>query len=204
MIIDVQNDFCPGGTLTVPEGHRVVPVINRILTFFDKVVATQDWHPEGHVAFASSHTGKIPFESIDLDYGRQELWPDHCVQGSPGAGFHPDLDQKGIDLIVRKGKRPEMDSYSAFFENDRKTPTGLGYYLEGLGLEHLFLAGLATDFCVFFSCLDALKLGFRVCLIEDACRGIDTPPGGVKDRIREMTDAGAQAVMSASVGQVGR
>jgi nicotinamidase/pyrazinamidase len=186
VVIDVQNDFCPGGALPVAEGDRVVPVINRLAARFQRVVATQDWHPPGHVSFASSHPGRRPFESI----GSQQLWPDHCLAGSRGAELHSKLDIRPFALIVRKGARRELDSYSAFFENDRSTPTGLGFYLQGLGVGEVWLAGLATDVCVYHSAMDALKLGFTVFLVEEACRGIDQPPGSLGERLAEMKAAG--------------
>ena len=190
VVIDVQNDFCPGGALPVAEGDRVVPVINRLAARFQRVVATQDWHPPGHVSFASSHPGRRPFESIDM----QQLWPDHCLAGSRGAELHPQLDTRPFALIVRKGARRELDSYSAFFENDRSTPTGLGYYLQGLGVGEVWLAGLATDVCVYHSAMDARKLGFTVFLVEEACRGIDQPPGSLGERLAEMKAAGVHPV----------
>ncbi|MBA2401249.1 MAG: bifunctional nicotinamidase/pyrazinamidase, partial [Bradyrhizobium sp.] len=151
LIIDVQNDFCPGGTLAVADGDAVVPVINRLAERFDHVVLTQDWHPSGHSSFVTSHPGAKPFESVAMPYGQQTLWPDHCLQGTAGAAFHPELAIDRAELIIRKGFRPEIDSYSAFFENDRRTPTGLAGYLRDRGLQRVFLAGLATDFCVHYS-----------------------------------------------------
>jgi len=173
VIIDVQNDFCPGGALAVADGDAVVPVINRVASLFDRVVMSQDWHPAGHASFASSHVGKQPFATTELDYGTQVLWPDHCVQGSNGAAFHGDLETDQAEFIVRKGFRAGIDSYSAFYENDRKTPTGLAGALRERGLNRLFLAGLATDFCVYYSAIDGRREGFDVCLVEDACRAID-------------------------------
>ena len=197
IIVDVQNDFCPGGSLEVEEGDEIIPVINSIVKKFTRVVATQDWHPGGHVSFASNHAGKKPFDSIELaGVGTQLLWPDHCVPGTPGADFHPTLDTTCFDLIIRKGKNPGLDSYSAFFENDRKTSTGLEYYLKGLNIKHLFLTGLATDFCVFYSALDAVNLGFEVALVEDATRGIDTPAGSLQERLNEMAGAGVRIINS--------
>lgn len=173
IVIDVQNDFCPGGALAVAEGDLIVPEINAMMDEFPTVVLTQDWHPAGHSSFATSHDGKNPLEMIDMPYGPQVLWPDHCVQGGAGAEFHKDLRQEPANLIIRKGMNPAIDSYSAFFENDQKTPTGLEGYLRGLGITHLTMMGLATDFCVHFSAVDAAKLGFTVTVIESACRGID-------------------------------
>lgn len=173
LIVDVQNDFCPGGALAVAGGDAVIPAINRLARAFRHVILTQDWHPQGHVSFASSHAGRRPFETIDVAYGRQTLWPDHCVQGSAGADFHPRLSAPNAELILRKGFRREIDSYSAFFENDREAPTGLAGYLRDRGLSRLFLAGLALDFCVRFSAEDAVRLGFEAVVVEDACRAID-------------------------------
>ena len=173
LVVDVQNDFCTGGALAVPGGEAVVPGINRLWDGYACKVLTQDWHPPGHASFASSHAGKQPFDTGVLDYGEQVLWPDHCVQGTPGAAFHPDLRTDGADLVLRKGFRPGIDSYSAFFENDRTTPTGLAGYLRERGVGRVVLTGLATDFCVGFSALDALAAGFETVVLEDLCRGID-------------------------------
>jgi nicotinamidase/pyrazinamidase len=173
VVIDVQNDFCPGGALAVAEGDRVVPVINRLAGGFHDVLLTQDWHPPGHVSFASSHPGRKPYETITLPYGPQVLWPDHCIPGTRGAEFHPDLDTRAAALIVRKGHDPAVDSYSALYENDHRTSTGLSGYLRARGLTRLFLTGLAADFCVLYSALDARREGFDVHVIEDAVRGID-------------------------------
>lgn len=173
LVIDVQNDFCTGGALAVPSGEKVVPAINRIAQKFTNVVLTQDWHPSDHVSFASNHAGKQPFQTIELDYGTQVLWPAHCVQGTAGAEFHRDLDVRRAGLVVRKGFRRGIDSYSALFENDHRTPTGLLGYLRERELKTIFVAGLALDFCVRFSAEDARKAGLEVAVIEDACRGID-------------------------------
>jgi nicotinamidase/pyrazinamidase len=173
LIVDIQNDFCPGGALSVPDGDAVVPLVNRLAGQFAHVVLTQDWHPAGHQSFASSHPGKKPYDSIEVSYGMQILWPDHCVQGTPGAQFRADLHAPHTELVLRKGYHREIDSYSAFFENDRKTRTGLGGYLRERGFRRVFLAGLAFDFCVRYSAEDAVRDGFEVCVIEDACRGID-------------------------------
>ncbi|UAB88620.1 bifunctional nicotinamidase/pyrazinamidase [Ruegeria sp. SCSIO 43209] len=172
LVIDVQNDFCPGGALAVAGGDEIVAPINAIMDTFDTVILTQDWHPAGHSSFASSHTGKAPFEMIDMPYGPQVLWPDHCVQSSAGANFHPDLRTDG-DLIIRKGFRSAIDSYSAFFENDHSTPTGLKGYLETRGITQLTMVGLATDFCVHYSAVDAAQLGFDVTVLSNLCRAID-------------------------------
>ncbi len=173
LVIDVQNDFCPGGALAVGSGDEVIPAIQRIAPLFDHIILTQDWHPAGHQSFASSHAGKQPFEQIELSYGPQTLWPDHCIQDSHGAEFHPKLNLPQAGLILRKGFRPEIDSYSAFFENDRTTPTGLAGYLHERGLTRVFLAGLAYDYCVGFSALDARRLGLPAVILRDACRAID-------------------------------
>lgn len=173
VVVDVQNDFCPGGALAVERGDEIVPHVNQLMRSFDHVVLTQDWHPPDHASFASQHQGRQPFETIEAFYGSQTLWPDHCVQGSRGAEFHPRLDWRKAELILRKGFRRPIDSYSAFFENDHRTPTGLGGYLRERGIAHVVLAGLATDYCVGFSALDARKLGFSVTVIESACRAID-------------------------------
>lgn len=174
IVVDVQNDFCPGGALAVPGGDAVVPVVNRLARAFRHVVLTQDWHPPGHLSFASEHPGKAPFETTEVAYGTQVLWPDHCIQGTNGAAFHPALDVPHAEMIVRKGFHKEIDSYSTFVENDRRTPTGLGGYLRERGFTRVVLAGLATDFCVRYSVEDARALGFSVVVVEDACRGIDT------------------------------
>jgi len=173
IVVDVQNDFCPGGALAVPHGDDVVPIVNRLAAKFRHVVLTQDWHPSGHLSFASSHPGRKPFETITAAYGPQVLWPNHCVQATRGAEFHKSLRIPHAGLIVRKGADRAIDSYSAFYENDRKTPTGLTGYLRERGLTRVFLAGLALDFCVRYSAEDARRSGFAVFVIEDACRGID-------------------------------
>lgn len=201
LVVDVQNDFCPGGSLAVPEGDRVVEVINGLMGKFDAVVATQDWHPEGHVSFASRHSGAEPFGLIESDGGEQVLWPDHCVIGSRGAELHPDLNTDPLRAVFRKGSSPELDSYSAFFENDRETPTGVEGYLKDLGLSEVYLVGLATDVCVFCSAMDALHRGFGVWLVEDACRGIDSPPGSLAERLEEMRAAGVHVVRSGDLGR---
>ncbi|MEP3113627.1 bifunctional nicotinamidase/pyrazinamidase [Nisaea sp.] len=173
IVIDVQNDFCPGGALAVADGDAVVPVANRMMQQFDHVVLTQDWHPSDHSSFATNNPGRDPFTLIDMPYGPQVLWPTHCVQGSPGAAFHNGLETDRANLIIRKGDRSKIDSYSAFFENDHTTTTGLAGYLCERAVENLIMVGLATDFCVRFSAVDATKLGFKVTLLEDACRAID-------------------------------
>ena len=173
IVIDVQNDFCPGGALAVAGGDEIVPGINAAMADAEAVILTQDWHPAGHSSFASSHPGKAPMEMTEMPYGPQVLWPDHCIQGSHGARFHPDLEADRADLIIRKGYNPAIDSYSAFFENDQTTPTGLEGYLRTRGISTLTMVGLATDFCVNFSAVDAAKLGFDVRVVTDLCRGID-------------------------------
>jgi nicotinamidase/pyrazinamidase len=173
ILVDIQNDFCPGGALAVPRGDEVVPIINRLAARFRHVVLTQDWHPAGHFSFASTHPGRKPFETIAAPYGPQVLWPDHCVQGTPGAAFHPALQVPHAALVVRKGTDRAIDSYSTFYENDRTTPTGLVGYLRERGWSRIFLAGLAFDFCVRYSAEDARREGFDVFVVEDACRGID-------------------------------
>jgi nicotinamidase/pyrazinamidase len=173
LVVDIQNDFCPGGRLAVPAGDEVVPVVNRLARRFKHVVLTQDWHPPDHFSFASTHPGKKPYETIEASYGPQILWPDHCVQGTPGAEFHKDLQAAHAELVLRKGYHREIDSYSAFYENDRKTHTGLAGYLRERGLARVWLAGLAFDFCVRYSAEDAKREGFEVFVIEDACRAID-------------------------------
>ena len=173
LVVDVQNDFCPGGKLPVPAGHEIVPLINRLAARFEHVVLTQDWHPAGHQSFASSHRGRKPYETIEVAYGAQILWPDHCVQATVGADFRDDLQIPHAELVLRKGYHRDIDSYSAFYENDRKTHTGLAGYLRERGLRRVFLAGLAFDFCVRFSAEDARREGLDVTVVEDACRGID-------------------------------
>ncbi|WP_435140358.1 bifunctional nicotinamidase/pyrazinamidase [Pseudopelagicola sp. nBUS_19] len=173
IVIDVQNDFCPGGALAVPGGDEIVAGINVLMDDFESVILTQDWHPSGHSSFASSHSGKAPLDLIDMPYGPQMLWPDHCVWSSDGAKFHQDLNLTRADLIIRKGFNSEIDSYSAFFENDRSTPTGLEGYLRTRGISDLTLVGLATDFCVNFSAQDAAQLGFSVAVQQNLCRAID-------------------------------
>ncbi len=173
IVIDVQNGFCPGGNLAVPDGDTIVPGINALMDDFDHVILTQDWHPAGHSSFASSHPGQDPYAVIEMPYGSQVLWPDHCIQGTRDAAFHPDLRTDPARAIIRKGMNPEIDSYSAFFENDHKTPTGLHGLLQTLGVEALTMVGLATDFCVNYSAVDAAKLGYAVTVREDLTRAID-------------------------------
>jgi nicotinamidase/pyrazinamidase len=189
LIIDVQNDFCPGGALAVPDGDVIVPAVNRLARSFAHAILTQDWHPPGHTSFASSHPEKRPFDAIEVSYGTQILWPDHCVQGTQGASFHPELDVPHAELVLRKGFRRAVDSYSAFRENDRRTPTGLAGYLRERGFERLTMCGLATDFCVAFSAIDGREAGFEVSVVTGACRGIDID-GSLARAMRAMSEAG--------------
>jgi nicotinamidase/pyrazinamidase len=196
LVIDVQNDFCPGGSLAVEKGDEVVPVINGLLPRFPLVVATQDWHPPDHVSFASSHPGHKPLDVVQAAGVEQVLWPDHCVRGTRGADLHPRLDAGRIGLVLRKGTRTALDSYSAFFENDRRTDTGLRHYLKGMRVRELVVCGLATDYCVLASALDARRLGFRVSVVSDACRGVDLPSGSVARALQELEKAGVRIVIS--------
>lgn len=202
LVIDVQNDFCPGGALAVPGGDEVVPVINALARRFAQVVLTQDWHPSGHLSFASSHPGRRPFELVQLSYGPQVLWPDHCVQASAGAALHAGLDVPHAGLVLRKGCDRAIDSYSAFYENDRTTPTGLSGYLRQRGCGRVVLCGLATDFCVRYSAEDALRDGFDAVVVEDACRGIDLEGSLAEARrsfaARGIACVGADALAAAS------
>jgi nicotinamidase/pyrazinamidase len=196
--VDVQNDFCPGGALAVANGDAVVPLVNRMARAFGVRVYTQDWHSPDHRSFAASHPGAAAFSMTEMPYGPQVLWPTHCVQGTHGAAFHPDLDTEPADMVLRKGFRPHVDSYSAFFENDRATPTGLAGYLRERGVASVWLAGLATDFCVAYSALDARRLGFEVTLIEDACREIDLD-GSHAAALARMGEAGVALARSGDV-----
>jgi len=198
LIVDVQRDFCADGALAVPDGDAVVPVVNALAPRFATVALTQDWHPAGHLSFASSHPGRLAFDTLDLPYGPQTLWPDHCVQGSAGAAFHPVLDVPGAALIQRKGMRREVDSYSAFIEADRQTATGLAGWLRTRAVERLFLAGLATDYCVAWTALDASAAGFAVVVVDDACRAIDLG-GSLVRAWDEMTAAGVSRIASAAI-----
>jgi nicotinamidase/pyrazinamidase len=189
IVIDVQNDFCPGGALAVEDGDAIVPVVNAMIAGAKHVILTQDWHPAGHSSFASRHEGKSPFEVVEMAYGAQTLWPDHCVQGSAGAQFHADLDTTKAELIIRKGFRPAIDSYSAFFENDHQTPTGLAGYLRERGISRVTVVGLATDFCVAYSALDAVKQGFAAEVVMEATRGIDLG-GSMQTMLDRMAHAG--------------
>ncbi len=198
LVVDVQNCFIPGGSLAVKEGDQIIPIINRMAPAFDHVILTQDWHTPGHISFASSHPGKKPFETVSLPYGTQVLWPDHCVQGTEGAELHKDLKIPHAELVIRKGYRKQMDSYSAFYEADGKTPTGLTGYLRDRGLSTVFVCGLATDFCVFWSAMDARKAGFTAAGSEEASRGIDA--GGSLGRAwQEMQGAGVKRIQSSDI-----
>ena len=193
IVIDVQNDFCPGGALAVGDGDAVIAPIQRAAAGFEHIVLTQDWHTPYHTSFASAHAGKKPFEEIELSYGMQTLWPEHCVQGTRGAEFHPELKLTRAELIVRKGFHRTIDSYSAFFENDHATATGLGGYLRERGLTRVFLAGLAYDFCVGYSALDARRLGFEAVVLKDACRAIDLN-GSAAAMERAFSEAGVEVM----------
>jgi len=198
LIVDIQNDFCPGGRLGVPRGDETVPLINRVVARFPHVVLTQDWHPAGHLSFASTHPGKAPYQTIEATYGTQILWPDHCVQGTPGADLHKELQATHAELILRKGYHRDIDSYSAFFENDRTTHTGLAGYLRERSFTKIFLAGLALDFCVRYSAEDARREGFDVVVIEDACRGIDVD-GSVAKTLATFEALGVRRVNVGSI-----
>lgn len=198
LVVDIQNDFCSGGALPVARGEDLVPIVNRLAQRFTHTILTQDWHPRGHRSFASAHPGRRPFETIDLPYGPQTLWPDHCVQGSRGAEFHPGLAIPSAELILRKGCHAEIDSYSAFYENDRRTPTGLVGYLRERGLGRIVIAGLAADFCVHYSALDGRRAGFEVTVVLDACRAIDL--GGSLDRALCAMRTAEVHILSAGAG----
>lgn len=198
VVVDLQVDFLPGGRLAVPGSHEVVPLANALARRFRNVVLTQDWHPPDHVSFASRHAGRAPFEEIDLPYGRQVLWPDHCVQGSDGAGLAAGLDVPHAQLVIRKGHHRAIDSYSAFYEADRATPTGLSGYLRDRGIDTVYLLGLATDFCVSWSAVDAARHGFATHVVEDACRALDLD-GSLAKAWADMTAAGVRSVRAAEV-----
>jgi nicotinamidase/pyrazinamidase len=193
IVIDVQNDFCPGGALAVAGGDAILPRVNALISAHEHVVLTQDWHPKRHSSFASTHKGRAPFETVEMPYGPQTLWPDHCIQGTRGAAFHRDLRWQKAELVIRKGFRPAIDSYSAFFENDHITPTGLGGYLKERRVDAVILCGLATDFCVAYSALDALRHGLSVTVEMDACRAIDLG-GSLAAMVAKMRDAGIKLV----------
>ncbi len=193
IVVDIQNDFCPGGALAVENGDQILPTVNRLIEESEHVILTQDWHPTGHSSFASSHPGKNPFDTVEMNYGPQTLWPDHCVQGSHGADFHPALQWTRAQLVVRKGFHSGIDSYSAFFENDRTTPTGLAGYLRECNISSLTLVGLAADFCVAYSALDAVAHGFQIRVRLDACRGIDLN-GSMDIMLAQMKQAGVELI----------
>jgi nicotinamidase/pyrazinamidase len=196
LVVDVQNDFCPGGSLAVNEGDQVVPVINHCSPLFDRVIATQDWHPRNHVSFAASHPGKKIHDVVKVNGLEQVLWPQHCVGGTHGADFHPALNTENFSLLLRKGTNASIDSYSAFQENDKKTKTGLDGYLRGLGIRTVYVCGLATDYCVFYSALDAVSMGFSTHVVIDACRGVDVPAGSVERSIDMMREHGIDIMNS--------
>ena len=198
IVIDVQNGFCPNGNLAVVDGDTIVPIINDISAIFQNIIITQDWHPDNHVSFADNHAGKQPFDTIELNYGTQVLWPKHCVQGTHDAELHADLKLPSAQLIIRKGFHPQIDSYSAFLEADQKTSTGLEAYLKQRDINTVYLVGLATDFCVAWSALDAKALGFDVYVIEDACRGIDLN-GSLEEAWQRMDAAGIQRIQSSEL-----
>jgi len=193
LVVDVQNDFCPGGALAIDRGDEILPTVNRLIEESEHVILTQDWHPANHTSFASNHASKQPFDMVEMAYGPQTLWPDHCVQGTHGADFHPDLQWTRAQLVIRKGFRVGGDSYSAFYENDRQTPTGLAGYLRDRNIGSLTLAGLATDFCVAYSALDAVTHGFQVRVRLDACRGINLD-GSMNAMLEKMQKAGVELI----------
>ncbi|WP_069131342.1 bifunctional nicotinamidase/pyrazinamidase [Rhodohalobacter halophilus] len=198
LVVDIQNDFCPGGALAVPNGDSIIPTVNSLIERFDTVIQTQDWHPADHSSFASNHENKEPYETIEASYGTQVLWPDHCVQGTKGAEFHPELITDKSQVIIRKGFRREIDSYSTFFENDQKTPTGLSGYLKERGITDLYTVGLATDFCVKWSVLDGIDEEFTMHIVEDAVRGIDLN-GSLQQAWKEMNKKGVKIVKAAEI-----
>ncbi|MDD3447042.1 MAG: bifunctional nicotinamidase/pyrazinamidase [Zavarzinia sp.] len=200
LVVDVQNDFCEGGRLAVPDGGAIVPVVNRLMALFDHVALTQDWHPPGHRSFASAHAGHAPFTQVAMPYGEQTLWPDHCVQGTDGAALHPGLETGRAELVLRKGRDPLIDSYSAFMENDRRTSTGLGAWARERGFDRMFLAGLALDYCVLWSAEDACEAGFETYVIEDACRGLDVE-GSMARAKHRLAACGATRI---SAGRIAR
>lgn len=201
IMVDLQKDFCRGGSLAVPDGDAVISLANQLQSFFDLIVATQDWHPLHHISFASSHSGKQPGDIIWVDHIKQELWPDHCIQHSAGAEFHAQLDTQKIDKIIYKGSDPQVDSYSAFFDNEHLRETGLEQYLHEQGIVDIYLLGLAIDYCVKYSCRDAVKLGFKTTVIVDACRGVELKPGDVSLALQEMRDEGVGLITSDEIKQ---
>ncbi|ASV74311.1 Nicotinamidase [Thermogutta terrifontis] len=202
IVVDVQNDFCPGGALPVPRGDEVVPVINRLMPLFPLVVATQDWHPPDHCSFATNHPGKQPGEVVELNGVPQILWPVHCVQGTPGAEFHPGLNTQLFQVVFRKGIDPAVDSYSGFYDNARRRATGLHEYLQENNVTRIFVCGLATDYCVKWTCLDGAELGYQTFLLEDACRGVELMPGDVERSLRQLREAGVTIVSSADLSSI--
>ncbi len=196
IIIDLQNDFCPGGALAVPEGDEIIPLINKLSKKFKRVVATQDWHPTDHISFAANHPKKKEYDLIEHKGIEQVLWPKHCVSGTKGAEFHPDLNTENVDLILRKGTNPEIDSYSAFQENDKKTITGLEGYLKNLNVRQTYFCGLALDYCVFYSAMDSIKIGFETYVIIDGTRGIDSPKGNIDESLTVMKEKGIKIIDS--------
>jgi nicotinamidase/pyrazinamidase len=198
LVVDLQNDFCPGGALAVERGDEIVPIVNRLAQRFEHAILTQDWHPLGHVSFASAHAGHKPYEMVEAGYGPQALWPDHCVQGKTGAAFHPYLQVPHAELVLRKGFRRDIDSYSAFLENDHATPTGLAGYLRERGLKRLFVCGLAYDFCVRHSAIDGTALDFECLVIEDACRAVGLP-GSVEAADKAFLEAGIQRISASDI-----
>ena len=204
IVVDLQNDFCPGGALAVPEGDRVIPVVNRLQRRLDAVVATQDWHPADHGSFAANHPGKHPGDVIELDGLEQTLWPVHCVEHTPGAALHPELDVDRIVKVFHKGMDPRVDSYSGFFDNGHRRATGLGDYLERLGVGEVYVCGLATDYCVAFTALDAAELGFSTYVIEDACRGVELNAGDVQRAIGRMKEKGVRLVRESELAERNR
>jgi nicotinamidase/pyrazinamidase len=200
VMVDLQNDFCPGGALPVAEGDKVIPIANRLQGHFALIVATQDWHPADHGSFAASHPGRKPGEVIDLHGLPQVLWPVHCVQESAGADFHKGLDMSRVERVFRKGTDPAIDSYSGFFDNGRRKSTGLGDFLKSRGVTDLYVCGLATDYCVKFTALDAVQLGFRTWVVEDGCRGVNLKPGDAERALAEMKAEGIRLTRSQSIG----
>lgn len=199
LVIDVQNDFCPGGSLAVPKGDKIIPAINDLAKKFHEVIATQDWHPRNHISFASNHPGKKINEEIKVNGINQVLWPDHCIKGTKGASFHPKLDTTQFDLILRKGNNPKIDSYSAFQENDKKTITGLNGYLKNLEIKNVYIAGLALDYCVYFSAMDANELGYNTFVIKDATKGINKPEGSIEKALNRMKEKGVKIIKSLEI-----
>jgi nicotinamidase/pyrazinamidase len=196
LVVDVQNDFCPGGALAIQEGDNVIPAINQIQPLFDTIIATRDWHPPNHLSFAVNHPGKSVYDVMDINGISQVLWPPHCVSGSMGAAFHPGLETERFKLILHKGMNPALDSYSVFLENDKKTRTGIDGFLRSLEITRIFLCGLATDYCVFYSALDAISFGFETCVVIDACCGVDVPEGNIEKAIRLMKSSGVKIISS--------